>query len=90
VEHGFRRWRQGNQILSNPNPQETGELEKELRKRSIRHDEGNDILRWGYQPKGTYTTSESYKLVGNYTAPSDPIWSKIWKLGPWPKISHFL
>jgi hypothetical protein len=62
----------------------------ELRKRNIRYDEGNDILRWGYQPKGTFTPSEAYKIVSNISTPSDPIWRKIWELDSWPKVSYFL
>lgn len=65
-------------------------MEKELNKRSIRYNEDNDILRWGYQPKGTYATSEAYNLVGNFPNPSDPLWRKLWGLGSWPKISLFL
>jgi len=90
TEHRFRKWKQGNQLANFTNLQDTGELEKELGKIRIRHDEGQDILRWGYRPKGNFTTSESYKIVCNNYTPSDPIWSIIWGLGSWPKISYFL
>lgn len=90
MEHGYRKWKQSNQILNNTNIWESEELEEELKKRSIRHNEGNDILRWGYQPKGTYTTAEAYKLVCNLPTSPDTLWSKIWGLGSWPKISYFL
>lgn len=90
TEHGFRKWKQGNQLIYNTNLRDAEQLEKELRKRSIRHDEGSDILRWGYQPKGAFTPSEAYKIVSNITTHSDPIWSKIWELGSWPKVSYFL
>eukprot|EP00253_Pinus_taeda_P035953 PITA_35953 len=71
-------------------PTDKGSLEVELRKRNIRYNEGNDILRWGYHPKGSYSPSEAYKILHNRNAPIDTIWSKIWELDSWPKVSHFL
>ena len=65
-------------------------MDRELRKRRIRYDESRDIVRWGYQPKGAFTTYEADKIICNSFAPQDPIWSKIWCSGSWPKISHFL
>lgn len=90
VEHGFRQWKQGNQLIHNTDLQDAEQLEMELWKRSIRYDEGDDILRWGYQPKGTFTPSEAYKIISNNTTPYDTIWRKIWELNSWPKVSHFL
>lgn len=90
TKQSFRKWKQGNLVITNGNHQIVEELEKELRKRSIRYDESKDILRWGYQPKGAFTTSEAYKIICNTLAPQDPIWSKIWGFGTWPKISYFL
>eukprot|EP00253_Pinus_taeda_P013273 PITA_13273 len=90
TQHGFRQWKQGNQLIYNTNLQDAEQLEMELRKRNISYDKGNDILRWGYQPKGTFTPSEAYKIVSNISTPSDPIWRKIWELDSWPKVSYFL
>ena len=87
---GFRQWKQSDQILPHTNPRETEELDKELNKRCIKCNEGNDILRWGYRTKGTFSTSEAYYLIGNFPNPADPLWSKIWSFGSWPKIAHFL
>eukprot|EP00253_Pinus_taeda_P006621 PITA_06621 len=66
------------------------DLERELHKRGIRHSEDRDILRWGYMPKVTFTTSEAYKIMCADLTPPDPIWNKIWGLGSWPKVSFFL
>eukprot|EP00253_Pinus_taeda_P025694 PITA_25694 len=90
IEQGFRKWKQGNQITRIADIPFIDDLEKELRKRSIRHSEGRDILQWGYKPKGTFTTSEAYKIMCIDLTTPDPIWSKIWGLGSWPKVSFFL
>jgi len=65
-------------------------LERELQKRRIQHSEGKDTLRWRYRPKGTFTTSEAYKLINSNPSPLDLIWGKIWDSGVWPKVSLFL
>eukprot|EP00253_Pinus_taeda_P034155 PITA_34155 len=87
---GFRKWRPSNQIPSITSHQEVAALEDELKKRSIRLENSEDILRWGYLPKGSYTTSESYNLIGNFSTKPDPLWGRIWSFKAWPKISHFL
>ena len=69
TEKGFKIWKPGNQILPNENRQASLALETELSKRKIRCDEREDVLRWGYQPKGAFTTSEAYKLICNDSAP---------------------
>eukprot|EP00253_Pinus_taeda_P001915 PITA_01915 len=90
MEHNFRIWKSSNQILPQADTQQQEELRIELQKRRIRQDNGADILRWGYLPKGSYTTTEAYNLLCSFSSPPDPVWSKIWKLGPWPKIAYFL
>jgi len=62
----------------------------ELQKRCIRYSEGRDILRWGYKPKGSFSTSNAYKIICTDSSPPDPIWSRIWDSGTWPKVSFFL
>jgi hypothetical protein len=52
---------------------------------------GEDILRWGHSPKGTFNIKEANAIKAH----SDPlltrkVWSKIWSLKHWPKISLFL
>lgn len=46
-------------------------------------------MRWGYTPRGTYTTKEAYKLMFHTQEPIDPAWTRIWTTGIWPKISTF-
>eukprot|EP00253_Pinus_taeda_P008637 PITA_08637 len=77
-------------ITNNANIAGIDELENELKKRSIRYQEGADILRWGYTPKGSYSTSEAYNLVGDFPIRPDPLWGRIWSFKAWPKITHFL
>eukprot|EP00253_Pinus_taeda_P026720 PITA_26720 len=90
TENGFRQWLSSNQITNNANIAGIDELENELKKRSIRYQEGADILRWGYLPKGSYSTSEAYNLVGDFPIRPDPLWGRIWSFKAWPKITHFL
>eukprot|EP00253_Pinus_taeda_P035376 PITA_35376 len=87
---GFRQWHPSNQITTNATRQEEITLEEELRKRSIRMENSEDILRWGYRPKGTYTTTEAYSLSTQSDFRPDPLWNRIWSFKAWPKISHLL
>eukprot|EP00253_Pinus_taeda_P006734 PITA_06734 len=88
--NGFRKWRTSHQINENASLQSTVALEAELKKRSIRSESSRDILRWGYLPKGAYSTSEAYNLIGDSTIRPDPLWERIWSFKAWPKISYFL
>eukprot|EP00253_Pinus_taeda_P028233 PITA_28233 len=90
MEHNFRIWRNSNQILPQAAEHQKDQLNFVLQKRWIRQDQEEDILRWGHQPKVSFTTSEAYNLSCSFSSPLDPVWSKIWKLGSWPKIAHFL
>jgi hypothetical protein len=63
----------------------------EINKRKIPILTGEDILRWGYLPRGTFSIKEAYAIKTQ----SDPLplrkeWNKIWALKHWPKISLFL
>jgi hypothetical protein len=42
--------------------------QEEMAKRKVPRIAGEDILRWGHKPQGTFTTKEAYQLK----APSDP------------------
>eukprot|EP00253_Pinus_taeda_P017843 PITA_17843 len=88
--NGYRQWLPSNQITTDANEQEAIALEEELKKRSIRAISSEDILRWGYLPKGTYSTSEAYSLIEESNTRQDPLWDRIWSFKTWPKISHFL
>eukprot|EP00253_Pinus_taeda_P031502 PITA_31502 len=90
LANGFRQWSPSNQIITNATKQEEITLEEELRKISIRMENSEDILRWGYSPKGTYTTSEAYTLSIHSDIRPDPLWDRIWSFKAWLKISHLL
>lgn len=90
MDNGFRKWRPSNQITSSTNTQEVTALENNLKKRIIRYENNDDILRWGYLPKGSYSTSEAYNLIGDFPTRPDPLWGRILGFKAWPKISHFV
>jgi len=87
---GYRQWIQSDRIPRNVELSFRERLERELQNRHIRHSEGKDILRWGYKPKGAFTTSKVYKLINSNLSPPDLLWGKIWDSGIWPKVSLFL
>eukprot|EP00253_Pinus_taeda_P009416 PITA_09416 len=62
IEQGYRKWKQTDRLIRNADYQNKETLERELEKRRIRYSEGKDILRWGYTPRGSFTTKEAYKL----------------------------
>lgn len=74
--------------------QETPQIQQmintELKKRRILPSEEKDILRWGYEEKGTFNTKEAYNIIIKDHLVKDPIWSKVWDPSLWPKISTFL
>ena len=49
-----------------------------------------DILRWGYEEKGTLTTKEAYNIILKECIVKDGLWSKVWDPPNWPKVSTFL
>lgn len=65
-------------------------IDTELKKRRIQPFEEKDILRWGYEEKGTFNNGEAYNLIIKEHLVKDPIWSKVWDPSLWPKISTFL
>jgi hypothetical protein len=53
--------------------------------------QGEDILRWGSSPRGTFNIQEAYAIKANLNPPPPrEVWCKIWSLKHWPKISIFL
>jgi len=38
-------------------------MHKELTNRKIRYTKKKDVLRWGYTPRGIFTTKEAYTLM---------------------------
>ena len=74
-----------------PKTQQWNNLDKELRTRKIMTTTSSDILRWGYQTKGMFTSNEAYIIhsqINNYNMRS--IWRKIWSMNHWPKFEYFL
>jgi len=65
-------------------------LSSELQKRQILSSEEMDILRWGYEEKGTFTTREAYNVIIKERIIKDVLWNKIWDSSNWPKVSTFL
>jgi len=65
-------------------------LGKELSNRNIRYLEKKDVLRWGYEARGMFTTHEAYNIIIKGYAFKDPLWTTIWAPNIWPKVSTFL
>lgn len=53
-------------------------LSAELKKRQIPIAEGVDILRWGYEEIGTFTSREAYKIIIKERIIKDTLWDQIW------------
>jgi hypothetical protein len=65
--------------------------QEEMTKRKIPKIAGEDILRWGYRPQGTFITREAYQLKALLDPlPNTKAWRKLWSLKHWPKITLFL
>eukprot|EP00253_Pinus_taeda_P007598 PITA_07598 len=89
-QQDYREWHIASQIIPQGTIQEQQTLDTELTKRKIQFSEKKDVLRWGYEERGTYSTREAYNLfIKDQTRP-DKLWNKIWDPSIWPKISTFL
>eukprot|EP00253_Pinus_taeda_P013241 PITA_13241 len=81
-----RHWQKADQILGEAaNEGLIQALDTELQKRQININDGPDLLRWGYEEKGTFSTREAYNITIQ-----DKIWNQIWDSHLWPKVSTFL
>lgn len=90
INHGYKQWKHLERVIRNNDSQTRENLERELQKRRIRYTEGQDLLRWGYTQRGSFTTKEAYKIKFQDDASQDPIWGRVWTPGIWPKVSIFL
>ena len=63
---------------------------EEMNKCFIKAQEGPDILRWGYSPRGSFSVKEAYSIRISRNAVSDDIWKKIWIVNLWPKVALFV
>ena len=86
----YRELLKATQILRQGPQQDQQTLDTELMKRKIQYSEEKDILRWGYEEKGTYSTREAYNILIKEHMVLDSLWSKIWDPSIWPKVSTFL
>ena len=48
---------------------------------------GPDILRWGYNKKGSFSIKDAYDILSRNREVVDGIWKKIWETNPWLKIA---
>ena len=60
-----------------------------LQERFVHIKEGSDILRWGYNQKGTFSIKEAYDIRSSNGEAKDLVWKKIWETNPWSKVSIF-
>jgi hypothetical protein len=87
----WRQWKLSHQELGVPENIQLQQWQTQATNRKILHKEGDDILRWGYTPIGTFTIKEAYSLQGSQQEQrTNRIWSKVWNPALWPKISTFL
>ena len=87
---GYRQWKPADRITGNLEEQSQEALNSELKRRCTRVSHSRDILRWGYFPKGSFSSQEAYRILIQDPGPKNPLWEKIWRPGIWPKVSIFL
>eukprot|EP00253_Pinus_taeda_P024630 PITA_24630 len=74
---GNRKWLSTDHILRHGTEQAQQILDTKLMKRKIQHLDERDILRWGYEEKGTFTTQEAYNIIIKEHIVKDPLWNKV-------------
>lgn len=90
VPQDYRKWKDIHLLLPNSSEQTYHLLETELQKRQIRVSDEQDILRWGHEEKGIFTTKEAYNIIIQEQIHKDGMWEKVWHKFTWPKVSTFL
>ena len=63
---------------------------EEMNKCFIKAQEGLDILRWGYSPRGSFSVKEAYSIRISRNVVIDDIWKKIWTVNLWSKVALFV
>lgn len=87
----WRKWKGQRQWRNAPETLQWNNFEKEMKTRKLVSANGEEIMRWGYRNKGTFTVEEGYLIKSeNHQNMTVPIWKKIWGAILWPKIQHFL
>jgi ribonuclease HI len=90
-EDKWRKWHLDKERINLDARVDVEPWQEEMSKRKILKLEGEDILRWGHRPKGTFSTQEAYQLLTQINPPpTNELWRKIWSLQHWPKVTLFL
>jgi hypothetical protein len=90
-DNTWRHWHLDRESMNLDGHVDLGPYQNEMLKRKIPKLTGEDILRWGYRPRGTYGIREAYHIkIQPNLAPTRAVWRKIWNLRHWPKITLFL
>jgi len=90
LTQGYRQWISSDQIIRQGLESIQENLEVELSNRKICYFDKKDIIRWGYEARGTFTTHEAYNIIITNHTVKDPLWNKVWAPNIWPKVSTFL
>jgi hypothetical protein len=59
----WRRWHLDKERINLNEHVDMAPWHEEMSKQKIPKLEGEDILRWGHRPKGTYSTEEAYQIL---------------------------
>jgi hypothetical protein len=90
-EDTWRQWHLDRESIDLEAHVDLAPWQEEMAKRKIPKIAGEDILRWGYRPQGTFSTREAYQLKAHLDPlPNTKAWRKLWSLKHWPKITLFL
>jgi hypothetical protein len=91
LEDTWRSWHLDRERINLEAHVDLAPWQEEMAKRKIPKIAGEDILHWGYSPRGTYSTQEAYQIITQADPlPTRKVWCKIWSLKHWPKITLFL
>jgi len=87
----FQQWKPAHTWQEDWQGESHEDIEQELKQRKIKKSDKQDRLRWGHTIKGVFTTKEAYNIrYAPNTNDKDQLWSNIWQLPIWPKVSTFL
>lgn len=84
----WREWKGPEEWNNNIEEEPEEQINKELDSRRIKSRDNPNILRWGKNTKGTFTTKEVYNIKSK-SAQEDPnqTWKQLWRTRWWPKVS---
>ena len=90
LTQGYKQWTRLDHIIRQGIESIQENLEAELSNRKICYSDKKDIIIWGYEARGTFTTHEEYNIIIRNHTVKDPLWNKFWPPTIWPKVSTFL